>query len=79
MSRRGSSGELDVNVPLHREGSSTRFSRANSSAGSSLSSLGADPANNITVAYRGPFGRVGDDPDFDGAAVTTGALISVLQ
>jgi hypothetical protein len=70
MSRRGSSGELDVNVPLHREGSPARFARAGSS-GSGLSSLGADPANNTCVAYRGPFGHLGEDPDYDAAAVTT--------
>lgn len=76
MSRRGSNGELDVNVPLHREGSSARFARAGSSTGSGLSCLGADPANNTTVAYRGPFGHLGEDPDYDAAAVTIGASCS---
>jgi hypothetical protein len=82
MSRQSTSGELDVEGPLHaqREGSpasrsssmtaASRFQRANGSTGSGLSALGGFERSE-SGAYRGPFGAAGEDPDHDYAAVMT--------
>jgi hypothetical protein len=82
MSRRSTSGELDVEGPLHaqREGSfgsrsgsmtaASRFQRQNGSTGNGLSALGGVERSE-SGAYRGPFGAEGEDPDHDHAAVMT--------
>lgn len=67
MSRHSSSGTLDAPA---REASPVRFARAGSSG---LAASGGEAA--AATAYRGPFGHLGEDPDFDAAAVTTDHIV----